>query len=100
MSAKLTIIFFILICFEIGLLLVILPWMDRPSWSENFLLVWTIEKLNWPSLGHFISSAYVKGAITGVGLLNIWLGIREAINFKKTARAIEAARQGEEVDSK
>ena len=38
MSAKLTIIFYILICFEIGLLLIILPWLNHPSWNENYLL--------------------------------------------------------------
>jgi hypothetical protein len=98
MSAKLTIIFFILICFEIGFLLVILPWLDRPSWSENFLLVWTVEKLHWPWLGAFLSSGFVKGAVTGLGLVNIWLGVWEFINFKKTVRAFERAWKGEEVD--
>jgi hypothetical protein len=36
MSAKLSVIVYILICLEVGLLLVILPWL--PYWEENFFL--------------------------------------------------------------
>lgn len=100
MSAKLTIIFFILICFEIGVLLIILPWVPNPSWSENYLLVLAADNLRWPSLAMVMKSGYVRGAVTGLGILNIMLGVLEIINFKKTARAFQIEWQGEEVDSK
>ncbi|HEX8183640.1 MAG TPA: hypothetical protein VF747_02780 [Blastocatellia bacterium] len=100
MSAKLTIIFFILICFEIGVLLIILPWVPNPSWSENYLLVLAADRLHWPSLAMAIKSGYVRGAVTGLGVLNIMLGVWEIVNFKKTARAFQMEWQGEEVDSK
>jgi hypothetical protein len=100
MSAKLTIIFFILICFEIGVLLIILPWVPNPSWSENYLLVLAADRLHWPSLAMAMKSGYVRGAVTGLGILNILLGVWEIINFKKTARAFQIEWQGEEVDPK
>ena len=100
MSAKLTIIFFILICFEIGVLLIILPWVPNPSWGENYLLVLAADNLRWPSLAMAIKSGYVRGAVTGLGILNILLGVWEIINFKKTARAFQMEWQGEEVDPK
>jgi hypothetical protein len=100
MSAKLTIIFFILICFEIGVLLIILPWVPNPSWNENYLLVLAADRLHWPSLAMAIKSGYVRGAVTGLGILNIMLGVWEIINFKKTARAFQIEWQGEEVDPK
>jgi hypothetical protein len=100
MSAKLTIIFFILICFEIGVLLIILPWVPNPSWSENYLLVLAADHLHWPSLAMAIKSGYARGAVTGLGILNIMLGVWEIINFKKTARAFQIEWQGEEVDPK
>jgi hypothetical protein len=100
MSAKLTIIFFILICFEIGVLLIILPWVPNPSWSENYLLVLAADRLHWPSLAMAIKSGYVRGAVTGLGILNIMLGVWEIVNFKKTARAFQIEWQGEEVDPK
>lgn len=96
MSAKLTIIFFILICFEIGILLVILPWVPSPSWNENYLLVLAADKAHWPWLALAMKSGYVRGAVTGLGLLNIVLGVWEIVNFKKTALAFQTEWQGVE----
>ncbi len=100
MSAKLTIIFFILICFEIGALLIILPWVPNPSWNENYLLVLAADKLHWPSLAAAMKSPYLRGAVTGLGVVNILLGLWEAANFSKTARAFQIQWQGEELDPK
>lgn len=96
MSIKLTIVFFILICFEIGILLVILPWVPSPSWNENYLLVLAADKAHWPWLALAMKSGYARGAVTGLGLLNILLGVWEIINFRKTASAFQAEWQGEE----
>ena len=96
MSAKLTIVFFILICFEIGILLVILPWVPSPSWNENYLLVLAADKVHWPWLALAMKSGYVRGAVTGLGLLNILLGVWEIVNFKKTALAFQTEWQGGE----
>jgi hypothetical protein len=98
MSAKLTIIFFILICFEIGALLIILPWTPSPSWSENYLLVVVADKMHWPSLAMAVKSSYMRGAVTGLGVVNILLGLWEAANFTRTARAFQQKWQGEESD--
>src|ERR1044072_9035405 len=100
MSAKLTIIFFILICFEIGVLLIILPWVPNSSWSDNYLLVLAADRLQWPSLAMAIKSGYVRGAVTGLGMLNIMLGVWEIVNFQKTARACQIEWQGGELDPK
>jgi hypothetical protein len=89
MSIKLTIIFFILICFEIGILLVILPWLPSPSWSENYLLVLAADKMHWPWLALAMKSGYARGAVSGLGVLNILLGVWEIVNFRKTARRFQ-----------
>jgi hypothetical protein len=94
MSAKLTVLFFILICFEIGALLIFLPW--HRSWNENHLLMLAAEHLHWPGLVHFMMSGYVRGAVSGIGLLNVMIGMREIINFKKTVRAFQAEWQDEQ----
>jgi len=100
MSVKLTIVFFILICFEIGILLVILPWVPSPSWNENYLLMLAADKAHWPWLAVVIKSGYARGAVTGIGLLNILLGAWEIINFKKTARAFQGEWQSDETSSR
>src|ERR1051325_9937572 len=96
MSAKLTIIFFILICFEIGALLIILPWVQRPSWSENYLLVLAADHLHWPSLAMAMKSSYMRGAVTGLGVVNILIGLWEAANFTRTTRTFQQRWQSDE----
>ena len=98
MSAKLTIVFFILICFEIGILLVVLPWVPSPSWNENYLLVIAADKMHWPWLALAVKSGYSRGAVTGLGVLNILLGVWEIIYFKRTARVFQTEWQGEGID--
>ena len=98
MSAKLTIIFFILICFEIGALLIILPWVQRPSWSENYLLVLAAEHLHWPQLANAMRSPYMRGAVTGLGIVNILIGLWEAAHFTRTTRSFQQRWQNHESD--
>ena len=86
MSAKLTLILFIMICFEIGFLLVFLPW--HRTWQDNSFLYFVAETLDAPGVKQFILSGYARGAVTGLGIVNILIGIREILNFSATARAI------------
>ena len=68
-------IIFVLLCIEIGIVLVALPW--RPIWSDNALLA------NYPHLRTFLRLGFVRGAITGIGLLDIWIGIWEAVHYRE-----------------
>ena len=86
LSAKLTLVLFILVCFEIGFLLVFLPW--HRSWQENNFLYLVADALGAPGLRQFILSGVVRGAVTGLGLVNILIGIREIVNFPESVRAI------------
>lgn len=86
LSAKLTLVLFILVCFEIGFLLVFLPW--HRSWQDNNFLYYIAETLNAPGLRLFILSGYVRGAVTGLGVINILIGIREIVSFPESVRAI------------
>ena len=45
-------------------------------------------------------SGFVRGAVSGLGLLNIVLGIWEIVNFRKTVRAFAVEWEGEEVAAK
>jgi len=98
MSAKLTVVFFIVICFEIGLLLMILPWLGFPPWTENYLLIAAVDKLQYDWLAAVMKSGYLRGAVTGLGLLNVMLGISEIVNFNKTVRRFQSEWQGEDID--
>ena len=67
-----------------------------PPWNENYFLVLAADKIHWPWLAVAMKSGYARGAVTGLGLLNILLGVWEIINFKKTARAFQLEWQGED----
>jgi hypothetical protein len=86
MSAKITVIVYILICFEVGILLVILPWTQY--WEDNVFLYFITGKLNASWIPTFLTSGYVRGAVTGLGMLNILFGLRDLIKFRESVQAL------------
>lgn len=66
---------FVFLCATVGVMLMILPW--RPEWTENHLL------LPYPALRSFVGSGFVRGACTGLGVLNVWIGFWEAIQYRE-----------------
>ena len=72
---------FILLSFEIGLFLVLFPW--SPAWDRNFFLDLI------PFLKGFFLSPFLRGAVSGLGLVNVFLGLGEAWHFRERIRAME-----------
>jgi len=93
MSAKITVIVYILICFEVGTLLLILPW--SPYWEDNFFLYYINSKLNASWVPTLLMSGYVRGAVTGLGALNILAGLRDIFKFRESVAALVALGNGE-----
>ena len=85
-SLKITLILFIMVCFEIGLLLIFLPW--HRSWDNNSLLVLITSLTNSPAIQEVFLSGPFRGAVTGLGLVNILIAIREIFLFKKTMHSL------------
>jgi hypothetical protein len=69
---------FVTLCATFGVLLLILPW--TPRWTDNPLL------LGSPELRGLVSSGFVRGFASGLGLLNLWLGFREAIFYHENPK--------------
>jgi len=93
MSAKLTVIFYIILCLEAGLVLTFLPWVHPfglADWGDNFFLVYLAHKTGLPGLQHAIASGWVRGAVTGIGLLNFAMAFWEIVNFRQTVRTLNA----------
>jgi len=51
---------------EVGLLLIVLPWL--PFWDHNYFA------LTWPGLRPFLMNHFVRGAVTGLGVVNLYAG--------------------------
>ncbi len=75
MSAKLAALLFIALCFEVGLLLAVIPWTSY--WEHNFFLFWVTTRFPGSGLVSLVQSGYVRGAVTGLGLANVTLGLLE-----------------------
>jgi hypothetical protein len=74
-----TVLMFGLVCAVVGVLLVVLPW--RPEWTDNHLL------MAYPGLRTFVSNGFVRGIVSGLGILDIWIGFSEALHYHEEKRS-------------
>ncbi len=72
---RVSLIVYVVFCIELGMLLAVLPWTH--VWNDNGLLV------NSPGLRAFLHQNFVRGAVTGLGLVDVWLGIWEAVHYRE-----------------
>lgn len=66
-------VLFVLLTLELGLFLLIYPWMD--SWSRNYLLSLR------PEWRQFLMSSQFRGALSGLGVLNLMIAGSEFLRF-------------------
>jgi hypothetical protein len=93
-SSRLSVIFYIILCLEIGIVLTVLPWVSHgwlglSDWSNNYFLLLAARKTGY-GVQRFIASGWVRGAVSGIGILNLGMAIWEIINFRKTVGALDA----------
>lgn len=59
---------------ELGMLLAVLPWTR--VWTDNNLII------AYPRIRAIIQEGWLRGAVTGIGLVDIWIGIWEAVHYR------------------
>jgi hypothetical protein len=64
---------FAIFTFEIGLFLVVFPWVD--SWDFNYF------RDLFPPLENIWDSPYFQGALAGLGLVNIYVACLEVVKL-------------------
>src|SRR5215211_4634036 len=94
MSAKLSVIFYIILCLEIGIFLTVLPWWPQgmwgiSDWGNNYFLLYAARKTGIQGLQAVVASGWVRGAVSGVGLLNLGIAFWEIFHFKQTVSALQ-----------
>jgi hypothetical protein len=72
---RIFLVIFVLLCLEVGIALTVAPW--TPFWTENSLL------LNFPQVREFLTYDFVRGLVSGLGLINIWMAVAEAIRYRE-----------------
>ena len=73
-SHRLSLVVLVVFCIELGMLLAILPWTT--VWNQNSFLV------AHPALRELVQNNFVRGIATGLGLIDIWIGIWEAVHYR------------------
>ena len=95
MSAKLSVIFYIILCLEIGIVLTLLPWIPQGTlgvmsdWGNNYFLLYAARKTGMYTLQTVVASGWMRGAVTGIGLLNIGIAFWEIFHFQQTVHTLQ-----------
>jgi hypothetical protein len=72
---RLSLFVLVLFCVYLGVLVMVLPWWTR-IWDRNMF----IQAHPW--LAAVLHNGAVRGIISGLGLLDIWIGISEAVHYR------------------
>jgi len=78
MNRILRVILFLL-WLEVGLALILLPWSE--FWEMNYYLY------QYPMLGFFLKNSYLRGAVSGLGLMNVIFALD---SFRRRTSAVES----------
>lgn len=76
---RISLIILVLFCFYIGALLTVLPWSPR-FWDGNSWL------RAHPGLHDVLMQGWVRGLFSGLGLLDIWIGVSELLHYRDFRR--------------
>ena len=75
---KLSALIFILFCMELGAFLLLFPWTEY--WDHNFFSALV------PEWHYFWGNSYVRGAISGLGVVNFYIAFLEVLRLRRFAR--------------
>lgn len=63
---------FVVFCFEIGVVLMVLPWLN--SWDANLAA-------GFPWVAPFWPNSFFRGAVSGLGMVNIYISFLELLSL-------------------
>ena len=58
---------------EMGLALIVIPWST--FWDHNFFVDW------WPPIREVVANHFVRGAVSGLGVVNLAAGVAELVGL-------------------
>ncbi len=72
---RLSLVVLVIFCLYLGLLIAVLPWWHE-MWDRNGLL------LAYPSVHAVLMKGPVRGLVSGLGVMDLWIGISELIHYR------------------
>ena len=73
-SSRLLGLVFVMFCFEVGVFLVVFPWLG--IWENN-----TIPATIAPWLADVWGNPYFRGALSGIGVVNVYISFAEMVRL-------------------
>ena len=75
---KMSAVLFITFCLEVGFFLLVFPWTE--AWENNYFSSFIPEWHRW------WDNMYVRGAVSGLGVVNLYISFIEMFRLKRFAR--------------
>jgi hypothetical protein len=69
------IVMYVVFCIWIGVVIAALPWTR--VWTDNSIV------MSYPGLRSILQLNFVRGIVTGLGLLDLYLGVWEAVHYRE-----------------
>jgi hypothetical protein len=76
---KYTLVVYVIFCFYVGTALVAMPWISW-IWENNYFL------FRFPYAKALVLSPFFRGAVSGLGILTILIGIEEILAYRRWKR--------------
>jgi hypothetical protein len=83
---RLLIILYILVTFEVGVFLFVLPWVSM--WSQNFFAARS------SLVAEITRNYFVRGAVSGLGMVDVFLALFELWRFRHLLGLVRSAPNG------
>lgn len=71
-------VLFITFCLEVGIFLMVFPW--TPWWDGNYF------SAVLPRLHQYWDNMYLRGAVSGLGVVNLYISLIEALRLRRFAK--------------
>ena len=75
---KMAAVLFITFCLEVGFFLLVFPWTD--AWESNYFSTFV------PEWHRYWENLYMRGAVSGIGAVNLYISFVEMFRLKRFAR--------------
>lgn len=73
-AARSSLVTYVIFCIWVGMMLAVIPW--TAAWVNNGLVA------DHPLLRSLVQADFTRGLVSGVGLVDIFLGIWEAVHYR------------------
>ncbi len=79
-------------------ILTLLPWFRFGvigDWGDNYFLSFLTQTIGSPILQQLVASNWFRGAVTGLGILNLFIAFWEMAHFRQSVETLKTSEMSE-----